>query len=227
MSPPSPPRPMPPGRGRTSTACTPRHTAPSTSSGSAPTSTPPARTSGPAHMWARSSPIQSCSRCCRPTSWHRRATRCRAALSGHEPLADLAGVAAAVDHLSASLDPDARGLSSRAGARLDVRLRATRAAAVPVAARRAQPAEGRDHIWRRKKPHRHRLLQRVRPRAPGCGRHLAGRHVNVWNGDITPTSSLERSAFPSPGSAVPAGFVHYNDQSEVDRLLAGLEELSS
>ncbi|MBO0833092.1 MAG: aminotransferase class V-fold PLP-dependent enzyme, partial [Actinobacteria bacterium] len=57
--------------------------------------------------------------------------------------------------------------------------------------------------------------------------HLASRKINVWNGhnyawEVTGVLGIRDS-----GSAVRAGLVHYNDASEVRRLLAALAELAS
>lgn len=57
--------------------------------------------------------------------------------------------------------------------------------------------------------------------------HLASRKVNVWNGhnyawELTGVLGIRES-----GSAVRAGLVHYNDSSDVERLLAGVAELAS
>ncbi len=55
---------------------------------------------------------------------------------------------------------------------------------------------------------------------------LAARGVNVWSGDnyayeVCTVLGLE------PEGAVWAGLVHYNDASDVDRLLTGVGELAS
>jgi selenocysteine lyase/cysteine desulfurase len=57
--------------------------------------------------------------------------------------------------------------------------------------------------------------------------HLASRHVNVWNGDNyawEPTGAL---GIRESGSAVRAGLVHYNDATDVTRLLDAVAELSA
>jgi cysteine desulfurase family protein (TIGR01976 family) len=56
--------------------------------------------------------------------------------------------------------------------------------------------------------------------------HLASRGVNVWNGhnyawELTGVLGIRES-----GSAVRAGLVHYNDDGDVERLLAGVAELA-
>jgi selenocysteine lyase/cysteine desulfurase len=55
---------------------------------------------------------------------------------------------------------------------------------------------------------------------------LAARGVNVWNGDNY-AYELCGALGLEPDGAVRAGLVHYNDASDVDRLLAGVGELAS
>jgi selenocysteine lyase/cysteine desulfurase len=55
---------------------------------------------------------------------------------------------------------------------------------------------------------------------------LAARGVNTWNGDNY-AYELCRALGLEPDGAVRAGLVHYNDASDVDRLLAGVGELAS
>ena len=55
---------------------------------------------------------------------------------------------------------------------------------------------------------------------------LAARGVNVWNGDNY-AYELCTALGLEPDGAVRAGLVHYNDASDVDRLLAGVGELAS
>jgi cysteine desulfurase family protein (TIGR01976 family) len=57
--------------------------------------------------------------------------------------------------------------------------------------------------------------------------YLAERHINVWNGhnyawELTGVLGLRDS-----GGAIRAGLVHYNDRSDVDRLLAAVAELAA
>ncbi len=62
------------------------------------------------------------------------------------------------------------------------------------------------------------------PRA--VAEHLAARQVNVWDGDNYAYELTVALGIADSGAAVRAGLVHYNDQSDVDRLLAGLAELA-
>ena len=55
---------------------------------------------------------------------------------------------------------------------------------------------------------------------------LAAREVNVWNGDNYAWELAGAFGLRDSGGAVRAGLVHYNDESEVDRLLAAVAELA-
>jgi selenocysteine lyase/cysteine desulfurase len=55
--------------------------------------------------------------------------------------------------------------------------------------------------------------------------HLAGQRVNVWDGHNYAWEITAALGIREAGSAVRAGLVHYNDRTDVDRLLAGLAEL--
>jgi selenocysteine lyase/cysteine desulfurase len=61
------------------------------------------------------------------------------------------------------------------------------------------------------------------PRA--VAEHLAARGVNVWNGHNYAWELTGALGIRNAGSAVRAGLVHYNDRSDVDRLLDGLAAL--
>jgi selenocysteine lyase/cysteine desulfurase len=56
--------------------------------------------------------------------------------------------------------------------------------------------------------------------------HLASRRVNVWNGDNYAWELAGALGIRDTGSAVRAGLVHYNDESDVARLLEAVAELS-
>jgi selenocysteine lyase/cysteine desulfurase len=61
------------------------------------------------------------------------------------------------------------------------------------------------------------------PRA--VAEHLAVRGVNVWDGDNY-AYELCTALGLEPDGAVRAGLVHYNDVSDVDRLLEGVTDLA-
>ncbi len=56
--------------------------------------------------------------------------------------------------------------------------------------------------------------------------HLAARKVNVWNGHNYAWELTGVLGIRDSGSAVRAGLVHYNDRSDVGRLLDGIAELA-
>jgi selenocysteine lyase/cysteine desulfurase len=55
---------------------------------------------------------------------------------------------------------------------------------------------------------------------------LAARQINVWNGDNYAWELTGVLGLRDSGGAVRAGLVHYNDEAEVDRLLAGVAGLA-
>jgi len=56
--------------------------------------------------------------------------------------------------------------------------------------------------------------------------HLAGRKVNVWDGDNYAWELAGALGLRDTGGAVRAGLVHYNDRSDVERLLTAVAELA-
>jgi selenocysteine lyase/cysteine desulfurase len=56
--------------------------------------------------------------------------------------------------------------------------------------------------------------------------HLASRDVAVWWGNYYALETMRKLGLDDYTGAVRAGIVHYNTPDEVDRLLAGLAELS-
>jgi cysteine desulfurase family protein (TIGR01976 family) len=145
---------------------------------------------------------------------------------GTPPFADLAGVIAAVDHLAA-LDPAAAGTrrervlaSMAAAARHEQRLFGQMLAGLAAiervtlygtAAHRAPTA-----------------YFTVAGRTPGeVAAHLASRKVNVWHGHNYAWELTGVLGIRDAGSAVRAGLVHYNDRSEVERLLAAVAGLAA
>ena len=53
--------------------------------------------------------------------------------------------------------------------------------------------------------------------------HLAARKVNVWDGDNYAWELAGVLGLRDSGGAIRAGLVHYNDRSDVDRLLAAVD----
>jgi selenocysteine lyase/cysteine desulfurase len=144
---------------------------------------------------------------------------------GTPSFADLAGVAAAVDHL-AGLDAAAAGttrrqrlLTSMAAAQ-DHERRLLRVLAAGLAAMDKVTLYGNA---RNRTATVYFNVAGLTPRA--VAEHLAGRQVNVWDGDNYAWELAGVLGIRDTGSAVRAGLVHYNDRSDVDRLLAAVAEL--
>jgi cysteine desulfurase family protein (TIGR01976 family) len=144
---------------------------------------------------------------------------------GTPPFADLAGVTAAVEHL-ASLDPSATGTR-----------RQRLLAAMGAAERHEQQLFGvlldglasMSGVILYGKAHRRTATAyfNVAGHTPGqVAAHLAAREVNVWHGHNYAWELAGVLGIRDTGSAVRAGLVHYNDRSDVDRLLAGVAELA-
>lgn len=144
--------------------------------------------------------------------------------TGTLPFADLAGVSAAVDHL-AGLDPEARGsrrarvLASMAAVRDHEQAELSHLlkglAALPSVRLIGSP--------RRRTATAYFTVEGRTPRE--VAEHLAARRINVWDGHCYAWELTAALGIRDGGSAVRAGLVHYNDRSEVERLLAALEEL--
>ena len=151
---------------------------------------------------------------------------------GTLPFADLAGVAAAVEHL-ASLAPGA-GTSAAAGAasrreRILTSMTAVEEYEMALFARLLDGLGAMSHVTlygkaARRAPTAFFTVPRLTPGEVAS--RLAARGVNVWNGDNY-AYELCGALGLEPDGAVRAGLVHYNDASDVDRLLAGVGELAS
>ena len=144
--------------------------------------------------------------------------------TGTAPFADLAGVAAAVDHL-ASLDDAARGTRRQ---RLLASMRAAEAHEQELFGVLLDGLEAMDHVTLYGKPASRTATAyfTVAGRSPRqVAEHLAARKVNVWNGHNYAWELTGALGIREAGSAVRAGLVHYNDRSDVDRMLEALAEL--
>ena len=154
---------------------------------------------------------------------------------GTLPFADLAGVTAAVDHLAALAAPASED-SGRPGpgvppaSRRERVLASMAAVADYEAALFARLLGGLTRLdgvtlygnAARRAPTAFFAVAGVTPRA--VAEHLAARGVSVWNGDNY-AYELCTALGLEPDGAVRAGLVHYNDASDVDRLLEGLADL--
>ena len=144
---------------------------------------------------------------------------------GTPPFADLAGVTAAVEHL-AQLDSSAHGPRRQ-------RLLTSMAAVEDHEQGLFQVLQGglaaMGHVTSYGKAARRAPTAyfTVDGRAPGdVARYLAGRGVNVWSGHNYAWELTGALGIRDSGGAVRAGLVHYNDRSDVDRLLEAVAELA-
>jgi cysteine desulfurase family protein (TIGR01976 family) len=151
---------------------------------------------------------------------------------GTLPFADLAGVTAAVDHL-AGLSALAAADGPVAGATRRERILASMAAVeAHEAAMFARLLDGLAELGdvtlygkaARRAP---TAFFNVGAMDPGAvAERLASQGVNVWNGDNYAYELCQVLGLQSDG-AVRAGIVHYNDDSDVDRLLSSVAEVAA
>jgi len=144
---------------------------------------------------------------------------------GTLPFADLAGLTAAVDHL-AGLAPGSAGGSRRE--RVLASMAAVEAYESALFGRMLTGLGGMGHVIlhgraARRAPTAFFTVAGLAPRA--AAERLASRGVNVWNGDNY-AYELCQALGLQPDGAVRAGLVHYNDESDVDRLLSAVAELA-
>jgi cysteine desulfurase family protein (TIGR01976 family) len=144
---------------------------------------------------------------------------------GTPPFADLAGVTAAVEHLA--------GLDSAASGTRRERVLASMAAAEQHEQGLFRVlADGLESMERvttyGKAPRRTATAYfTVAGYTPAeVAAHLADRKVNVWSGHNYAWELAAALGIRDSGSAVRAGLVHYNDRSDVDRLLDAVAELA-
>ena len=144
---------------------------------------------------------------------------------GTPPFADLAGVTAAVEHL-AQLDGGAAGPRRQ-------RLLASMAAveeheqALFQVMQDGLAAMGHVTTYGKAAHRAPTAYFTVDGRPPGdVARYLAGRGVNVWSGHNYAWELTGALGIRDSGGAVRAGLVHYNDRSDVDRLLEALAGLA-
>ena len=152
---------------------------------------------------------------------------------GTPAYADLAGVTAAVEHLA--------GLGRR-GARTGADAgTGTRRERLPAAMAAVEDYEGRlfaemlggldamEHVTTYgKAPSRTATAYfNVAGHHPAeVAAHLARRRINVWDGHNYAWELTGALGIRDSGGAVRAGLVHYNDRSDVERLLAAVAELA-
>jgi cysteine desulfurase family protein (TIGR01976 family) len=143
---------------------------------------------------------------------------------GTPPYADLAGVTAAVDHLAGLGDASGTRRERLLAAMTAVRDHEEQLAAVLLGGLTAMP-----HVTTYGRP-RNRTATAyftVAGRTPRqVAEHLAERKINVWDGHNYAWELTGALGIRDGGSAVRAGLVHYNDRSDVDRLLEAVAELA-
>ena len=144
---------------------------------------------------------------------------------GTAAFADLAGVAAAVDHL-AGLDDSAAGPRRE---RVLASMAAVERYEGQLFARLLGGLAAMGHVTlygkaARRTPTAFFAVAGSTPRQ--VAERLAVRAINVWNGDNYAWELAGAFGLREGGGAVRAGLVHYNDAAEVDRLLAAVAELA-
>lgn len=145
--------------------------------------------------------------------------------TGTAPFADLAGLTAATDHL-AGLDHSATGsrrqrlLASMAAVDKYEQAEFSRLLAAMADMRHVRllgcPARRTATVWF--------LVDGLSPRQ--VAEHLADGGVNVWDGHNYAWEVAGALGIRDSGGAVRAGLVHYNDRTDTDRLLDGLDALA-
>jgi cysteine desulfurase family protein (TIGR01976 family) len=145
--------------------------------------------------------------------------------TGTSPFADFAGVVAAVDHLAA-LDPSATGSRRE---RLLASLTAAEAYELDLFRVLLEGLEaiGKVTLYGKAARRTATAFFTVAGHSPrAVAEHLAARKVNVWDGHNYAWELTGLLGIRDTGSAVRAGLVHYNDRSDVDRLLEGVTDLA-
>ena len=145
---------------------------------------------------------------------------------GTLPFADLAGVTAAVEHLASLAGPVPGSLREQV------------VAAMTAAQQHEQELfevllgglDAQDHVttYGKAASRTATAFFTVDGHTPEqVAAHLANRKINVWNGHNYAWELAGVLGVRDSGSAVRAGLVHYNDQSDVIRLLDAVAELGS
>jgi cysteine desulfurase family protein (TIGR01976 family) len=162
---------------------------------------------------------------------------------GTLPFADLAGVTAAVDHLAALADnvsasvaagpwaPAADEAGEASGPSRRERILASmadvQAHETELFGRLLDGLAAMSHVTLYGKPERRTPTAyfNVAGQAPrAVAEALAARGINVWSGSNYALELVKSLGLPD--GAVRAGLVHYNDASEVDRLLSAVADLA-
>jgi cysteine desulfurase family protein (TIGR01976 family) len=148
--------------------------------------------------------------------------------TGTSPFADFAGVAAAVDHLAGLASESTHGMSRRE--RVVSSMNAVAAFELDLFSRLHDGLAAMDHVELLSSPTRRTATEyfRVRGHDPAAvASHCARARINVWNGHMYAWELTGLLGVRHSGGGVRAGLVHYNDRSDVDRLLGAVDGLSS
>jgi cysteine desulfurase family protein (TIGR01976 family) len=143
---------------------------------------------------------------------------------GTLPFADLAGVVAAVDHI-AGMGGSAAGTRRE---RVLASMAAVQAYEGELFGRLLGGLAAMDHVTLYGKAERRAPTAwfNVAGHAPAAvAARLADAGVNVWSGDNYAWELAGALGLRESGGAVRAGLVHYNDESDVDRLLAAVASM--
>jgi cysteine desulfurase family protein (TIGR01976 family) len=144
---------------------------------------------------------------------------------GTAAFADLAGVAAAVEHIA--------GMAGVAGSRRQqvlASMAAVEAYEGELFARMLGQLAGMEHVTRyggaaRRTPTAYFTVAGFTPEQTAA--RLAWAGVNVWSGDNYAWELVGALGLRTTGGAVRAGLAHYNDESDVDRLLAAVADMAA
>lgn len=144
---------------------------------------------------------------------------------GTPPFADQAGVTAAVEHL-AGLDESATGTRRE---RILASMAAVEAYELELFAGLLGGLDALDHVTTYGRAARRTATAyfTVAGRTPAeVAAFLAERQINVWSGDNYAWELTGVLGIRETGCAVRAGLVHYNDDSDVTRLLEAVADLA-
>jgi cysteine desulfurase family protein (TIGR01976 family) len=147
--------------------------------------------------------------------------------TGTPPFAQYAGLATAVDHL-ASLLPGG-GVAPDRRSRLLASMAAVERYEADLFAVLLAGLEAMDHVRLVGAPacRTATAFFTVEGHAPSAvAQHCARARVNVWAGHMYAWELTGLLGIRDQGSAVRAGLVHYNDRSDVDRLLEAVADLA-
>jgi len=144
---------------------------------------------------------------------------------GTLPFADLAGASAAVEHLASLTGPAEGSLRERVVAAMT----AVQAYEQDLFGVLLGGLDAMEHVTTYGKAASRTATAyfTVAGRTPQqVAQYLAERRINVWDGDNYAWELAGVLGLRDAGGAIRAGLVHYNDRSDVDRLLEAVAELA-